>query len=70
MFIALAVLVGFQCYLVVNNLTTWEFLKWEQIEYLAIFDRTKLNSPFSKGIKQNIKSLWQMTKEPEQKKWI
>ena len=31
--------VGFQFYLIAKGLTTWEYLRWGQIEYLLIFDR-------------------------------
>ena len=68
--IALIGLFVFHFYLIGINLTTWEFMRWESVEYLAIFDSKLLSSPFSKGFKENILCLWNNTKNEEHKKWI
>ena len=58
LFLVISTLFGFHLYLSAVNLTTWEFLKWEKVEYLNIFDKAKLSSPFDKGLKQNVQTLW------------
>ena len=40
-------------YLMVKNLTTWEFLCWEKISYLGKFSKGK-GSPFSLGVYKNV----------------
>jgi hypothetical protein len=37
--------------------------RWGKIEYLSIFDKQLLGSPFSKGWKENLKTLWTVTVE-------
>jgi hypothetical protein len=69
-FILLASLLTFHLYLLGINLTTWELLRWNKIEYLSLFDRTKISSPFSKGVVYNLKQLLEITMSDDLKKWI
>ena len=39
----------FHFYMIAINLTTWEFMRWEKVQYLAIFDNKALSSPFNKS---------------------
>jgi len=40
-------------------------LRWEKIEYLNIFDKKALSSPFGTGIINNFKTLWEITRSSE-----
>jgi palmitoyltransferase len=44
-------LLFFHVFLALANLTTWEFLSWNKIEYLK--ERKRKVSPFSRGIFKN-----------------
>jgi len=44
----------FHSYLSMTNTTTWECLSWKKISYLKEWPR-KLGSPFSIGLKNNLK---------------
>ena len=55
-FLTAMVLLGITCfhfYLIGKNITTWEYLRWERIEYLKIFSRRKMDSLFNRGIGSN-----------------
>lgn len=65
----IGVLLIFHMYLIGNNLTTWEMFRWDRIEYLNIFDKSKLTSPFSKGFKHNFKIFWQVCRQKDRKQW-
>lgn len=41
-------LIAFQSYLIINALTSWEYLSWMNITYLKVWPR-KYGSPFSSG---------------------
>ena len=42
---------SFHAYLIVKNITTWEHLRWNRIDYLNIFHKEKLGSLFDRGCK-------------------
>ena len=47
-------LLGFHTYLIMVNLTTWEFLSWHRISYINKWPKKK-GSPFSRGCFSNVK---------------
>lgn len=50
-----------------KNLTTWEFVKWEKINYLSIYQNKHL-SPFSFGLLVNLQDYFIPKNEP--KSWV
>jgi hypothetical protein len=59
-------LLAFHTYLMLKNLTTWEFVRWDRISYLSIYSYRK-SSPFSYSVLKNFTDYFFPTKTP--KKW-
>jgi len=47
-------LIIFHCYLLPQNITTWEFLSWSKVSYLKEWPK-RFGSPFNLGLMQNLK---------------
>lgn len=66
--IMMLTLFGFQFYFCWINITTWEFMRWDKIEYLQIFDR-KVTSPFNLGGVNNIALTFRNGCSKKSKNW-
>lgn len=50
--LAVAFLIIFHTYLILSNLTTWEYLSWSKVSYLTNWP-SKYRSPFNIGLINN-----------------
>jgi hypothetical protein len=62
--IAAFMLLAFHTYLMLKNLTTWEFVRWDRISYLSNYVYKK-SSPFSYGLIKNLKDYFIPGKPPK-----
>lgn len=60
-------LLAFHTFLMVKNFTTWEYVRWDRINYLAVYNYKK-SSPFSYGFVRNVTDYFVPDKIPKQ--WI
>ena len=57
-------LLVFHTYLMLKNFTTWEFVRWDRINYLSIYIYKK-SSPFSYGFMKNFSDYFFPGKTPK-----
>ena len=58
----------FHTFLILKNLSTWEYIKWDKIEYLMNYK--KKYSPFSYGWKSNIVDFFKSSWQDEPFDWV
>lgn len=68
--LGMAGMLTFQIYLICGNITTWEHARWSKIEYLAIFNKTKMRSLFDLGVIANIKTFFKSSWSKQPTEWI
>ena len=57
-------LLVFHTYLMLKNFTTWEYVRWDRINYLSIYIYKK-SSPFSYGFVRNLTDYFVPDKVPK-----